>query len=50
MEKDFAFTGGRPDPFTFPTEGLIEASEKALRKLGAGSCELSRRAGISRFT
>ena len=32
--KDFAFTGGRPDPYTFPTEGLIEASEKALRKLG----------------
>ena len=31
--KDFAFTGGRPDPNTFPTEGLIEASEKALRKL-----------------
>ena len=32
--KDFAFTGGRPDPHTFPTEGLIAASEKALRKLG----------------
>ena len=32
--KDFAFTGGRPDPYTFPTEGLIAASEKALRKLG----------------
>ena len=32
--KDFAFTGGRPDPYTFPTEGLIEASAKALRKLG----------------
>ena len=32
--KDFAFTGGRPDPFTFPTEALIEASAKALRKLG----------------
>ena len=32
--KDFAFTGGRPDPHTFPTEALIEASEKALRKLG----------------
>ena len=26
--KDFAFTGGRPDPFTFPTEALIEASAK----------------------
>jgi 2-aminoadipate transaminase len=34
MAKDFAFTGGRPDPYTFPTEGLIKASEKALRKLG----------------
>ncbi|MCZ6680147.1 MAG: PLP-dependent aminotransferase family protein [Candidatus Poribacteria bacterium] len=34
MAKDFAFTGGRPDPYTFPTEGLIEASAKALRKLG----------------
>lgn len=32
--KDFAFTGGRPDPYTFPTEALIEASAKALRKLG----------------
>lgn len=32
--KDFAFTGGRPDPYTFPTEALIEASQKALRKLG----------------
>ena len=32
--KDFAFTGGRPDPYTFPTEGLIEASAKALRELG----------------
>ena len=32
--KDFAFTGGRPDPYTFPTEELIKASEKALRKLG----------------
>ena len=32
--KDFAFTGGRPDPYTFPTEGLIEASAKALRDLG----------------
>ena len=32
--KDFAFTGGRPDPFTFPTEALIEASAKALRDLG----------------
>ncbi len=32
--KDFAFTGGRPDPHTFPTEGLIEASAKALRRLG----------------
>ncbi len=32
--KDFAFTGGRPDPYTFPTKDLIEASEKALRKLG----------------
>ena len=32
--KDFGFTGGRPDPYTFPTEGLIAASEKALRKLG----------------
>ena len=32
--KDFAFTGGRPDPYTFPTEGLIAASETALRKLG----------------
>ncbi len=32
--KDFAFTGGRPDPYTFPTEALIEASTKALRKLG----------------
>lgn len=32
--KDFAFTGGRPDPNTFPTEGLIKASEKALRQLG----------------
>lgn len=32
--KDFAFTGGRPDPNTFPTEGLIEASAKALRQLG----------------
>ena len=34
MMKDFAFTGGRPDPTTFPTEGLIEASAKALRQLG----------------
>ena len=34
MPKDFAFTGGRPDPHTFPTEGLIEASAKALQKLG----------------
>ncbi len=32
--KDFAFTGGRPDPYTFPTEGLIAASENAIRKLG----------------
>ena len=32
--KDFAFTGGRPDPYTFPTEALIEASAKALRNLG----------------
>ncbi|SVD60806.1 uncharacterized protein METZ01_LOCUS413660, partial [marine metagenome] len=24
--NDFAFTGGRPDPDTFPTEKLIEAS------------------------
>ncbi len=32
--KDFAFTGGRPDPYTFPTDGLIAASEKAIRKLG----------------
>lgn len=32
--KDFAFTGGRPDPNTFPTEALIEASTKALRNLG----------------
>ena len=32
--KDFAFTGGRPDPYTFPTEALIEASAKVLRKLG----------------
>lgn len=32
--KDFAFTGGRPDPYTFPTEALIEASAKALRDLG----------------
>ncbi len=32
--EDFAFTGGRPDPYTFPTEALIEASAKALRKLG----------------
>ena len=32
--KDFAFTGGRPDPHTFPTEALIEASAQALRKLG----------------
>ena len=32
--KDFAFTGGRPDPYTFPTEALIAASAKALRKLG----------------
>ncbi len=32
--KDFAFTGGRPDPYTFPTEALIAASERALRKLG----------------
>ena len=32
--KDFAFTGGRPDPYTFPTEGLIEASAKALREIG----------------
>ncbi len=32
--KDFAFTGGRPDPSTFPTEALIEASAKALRNLG----------------
>lgn len=32
--KDFAFTGGRPDPYTFPTEALIEASARALRKLG----------------
>lgn len=32
--KDFAFTGGRPDPYTFPTEGLIEASAEALRELG----------------
>ncbi|MDE0481557.1 MAG: PLP-dependent aminotransferase family protein [Candidatus Poribacteria bacterium] len=32
--KDFAFTGGRPDPYTFPTEALIEASAKALHKLG----------------
>ena len=32
--KDFAFTGGRPDPFTFPTEALVEASAKALRDLG----------------
>ena len=34
MAKDFAFTGGRPDPYTFPTEALIEASAVALRKLG----------------
>ena len=27
--KDFAFTGGRPDPYTFPTEGLIEAECKS---------------------
>ena len=32
--KDFAFTGGRPDPFTFPTEALVEAGAKALRDLG----------------
>lgn len=32
--KDFSFTGGRPDPYTFPTEALIAASERALRKLG----------------
>ena len=32
--KDFAFMGGRPDPYTFPTEALIEASAKALRELG----------------
>lgn len=32
--KDFAFTGGRPDPYTFPTDGLIEASAEALRELG----------------
>ena len=32
--KDFAFTGGRPDPGTFPTEQLIEASAKALRRIG----------------
>lgn len=32
--KNFGFTGGRPDPFTFPTEQLIKASEKALRKIG----------------
>ena len=50
VDKDFAFTGGRPDPFTFPTEGLIEASEKALRKLGGESCELSRRTGIRGLT
>ena len=32
--KDFVFTGGRPDPYTFPTEALIEASAEALRELG----------------
>ena len=32
--NDFAFTGGRPDPDTFPTEKLIEASAKALQNLG----------------
>jgi len=32
--KDFAFTGGRPDPYTFPTDALIKASENALKKLG----------------
>ena len=34
MAKDFAFTGGRPDPYTFPTEALIEASAVAIKKLG----------------
>lgn len=34
MPKDFAFTGGRPDPYTFPTEALIEASAMAIKKLG----------------
>ena len=38
--KDFAFTGGRPDPYTFPTEALIEASAKALRDLGGKPREL----------
>ena len=32
--KDFAFMVGRPDPYTFPTEALIEASTRALRELG----------------
>ena len=33
--KDFAFTGGRPDPGTFPTQELIAASAKALEKIGS---------------
>ena len=33
--RDFAFTGGRPDPGTFPTQELITASAKALEKIGS---------------
>ena len=33
--RDFAFTGGRPDPGTFPTQELITASAKALENIGS---------------
>ncbi|MDA1191982.1 MAG: PLP-dependent aminotransferase family protein [Candidatus Poribacteria bacterium] len=33
-ERIYNFTGGMPDPDTFPTQGLIDATARALTRLG----------------
>jgi len=32
--KQYIFTGGRPDPKSFPVQGLIDATAKALNRMG----------------